>query len=91
MRKIVFATAALALMCGSAFAADDMNKPMTKDGMTNGTMNKNGGSMGTPMNDGQKAATTGMSNDGMKNDGMKSGMSKDNMTKDGMKKDGMSK
>ena len=41
MQKIILAAAALTLMCGSAFAADDMNKPMTKDGMTNGTMNKN--------------------------------------------------
>lgn len=89
MRKILLATA-LTLMCSSAFAADDMNKPMT-NGTSSGAMQNNSGSMGTPMNDGQKAATTGMSNDGMNKGSMtKDGMNK-NMSKDNMKKDGMSK
>jgi pentapeptide MXKDX repeat protein len=82
MKKILIATAALTLMCGSALAQgttgpaaqqDNMNKP----GMTNdSTMNK--GSM-------EKGTTTGMNNDGMKKDMSKDGSpSGDTMKKKGM-------
>lgn len=66
MKKLVIATAALTLMCGSAFAqstgpaaqGDNMQKPgMNKGSMEKGSMKKG------PMNSG----TTGMNN-GMKND-----------------------
>lgn len=81
MKKILIVTAALTLMCGSAFAqttgpaaqGDNMNKP----GMTNRSMEK--GSM-------DKGATTGMNNDRMKKDGMSNGMKKD-MSKDGSPSD----
>jgi pentapeptide MXKDX repeat protein len=79
MKKIFIATAALTLMCGSAFAQstttpqDNMGKPSTTNGyMEKGSMDK--GSM--------NKGTTGMKNDGMKKDGM----STDSMSKDGMKK-----
>ena len=68
MKKILIATAALTLMCGSAFAqgttgpgaqGDNMTKPGTSNGsMEKGSMNK--GSM--------TKGTTGMSNEGMKRD-----------------------
>jgi pentapeptide MXKDX repeat protein len=73
MKKIIIASAALALMSGSAFAqtgpapqADNMQKPgmhnSEKGSMTKGSMNK---------------GTTGMSSDGMSKDGMaKGGMMK---------------
>jgi pentapeptide MXKDX repeat protein len=89
MKKILVATAALTLMCGSALA-QGMTGPaaqqdnMTKPGMTNGSTEK--GSM--------TKGTTGMNNGGMKNEGMKKDMSKE-MSKDGspsadtMKKKGM--
>ena len=79
MKKFLIATAALTLMCGSAFAQGSTGPAaqqdnMTKPGMTNdSTMNK--GSM-------EKGSTTGMSNDGMKKDGMSGGMKKD-MSKEG--------
>src|ERR1700760_4058943 len=65
MKKILIATTALALMCGSAFApgtrpstqGDTTTKPgMNKDSMKKGSMDK--GSM--------TKGTTGMSNNGMK-------------------------
>jgi pentapeptide MXKDX repeat protein len=92
MKKILIATAALTLMCGSAFAQSTgpaaQGDNMTKPGMPNGSMDK-----GSSMDKGTTAGTTGMNNDGLKkdsmsNEGMKSkeGMKKDSMTKDGMKK-----
>jgi pentapeptide MXKDX repeat protein len=86
MKKILIATAALTLMCGSAFAQsttqqDNMNKP----GMTNGSMDKGGAMDKGSMNKG----TTGTS---MKKDGMSdSSMSKDGMKNDSMNKGGMTK
>jgi pentapeptide MXKDX repeat protein len=89
MKKILIATAALTLMCGSAFAQgtgptaqpDNMNKP----GMTNGSMDKGGAMEKGSMNKG----TTGAN---MKKDGMSDGsMSKDGMKNDSMNKGGMSK
>jgi pentapeptide MXKDX repeat protein len=64
MKKILIATAALTLMCGSAFAqstgpgaqGDNMNKP----GMNNGSMQKGSMEKGS-----MTKGTTGMSN-GMK-------------------------
>jgi pentapeptide MXKDX repeat protein len=90
MKKILIATAALILMCGSAFAQGTTGPAaqqdnMTKPGMTNNSTDK--GSMG---------GTTGMNNDGMKKDGMSNGGMKKDMSKDGspsgdtMKKKGMS-
>src|SRR5665213_4437870 len=79
MKKILITTAALTLMCGSAFAQGSTGPAaqqdnMTKPGMTNdSTMNK--GSM-------DKGTTTGMSNDGMKKDGMSRGGMKKDMSKD---------
>jgi len=62
MKKIIIATAALGLMCGTAFAQNSRPAPqsdnMQKPGMTNtdtGTMTK---------------GTTGMSHDGMSKGGM---------------------
>jgi pentapeptide MXKDX repeat protein len=67
MKKILIATAALTLMCGSAFAQgtgpSGQQDNMTKPGMTNGTMEKGSMEKGS-MNKG----TTGMSGNGMKND-----------------------
>jgi pentapeptide MXKDX repeat protein len=92
MKRFLIATAALTLMCGSAFAQGTTGPAaqqdnMTKPGMTNeSTMNK--GSM-------DKGTTTGMNNDGMKKDGMSSGGMRKDMSKDGspsgdaMKKKGM--
>jgi pentapeptide MXKDX repeat protein len=86
MKKIIIATAALTLMCGSAFAqtstgpaaqGDNMTKPGMSNESTDGSMNK--GSM-------SNGSTTGMNNDGMKKDGMSgSGNMKkqDDMSKDG--------
>ena len=80
MRKLALATAALTLMCGSAFAQGTGPSPqqdnMTKPGTANGSMEKGS------MNKGSMNNTNGMSNEGMKKDGMK---------KDDMKKDNMSK
>lgn len=68
MKKFLITTAALTLMCGSAFAQgtgpgaqpDNMTKPgMANDSMEKGSMEK--GSM-------TKGTTTGMSNDAMKRD-----------------------
>jgi pentapeptide MXKDX repeat protein len=80
MKKIVIATAALTLMCGSAFAQTS-NGPaaqgdnMTKPGMTNdSTMKKDSMDKGT---------TTGMTNDGMKKDGMSGDGMKKDMSKQG--------
>jgi pentapeptide MXKDX repeat protein len=91
MKKIFIATAALSLMCGSAFAQSTgpaaQGDNMTKPGMTNGSMEK--GSM-------DKGGTTGMNNDGMKKEGMANGGMKKDMSKDGspsddtMKKNGKS-
>jgi pentapeptide MXKDX repeat protein len=94
MKKILIATAALTLMCGSAFAQTSTGPSaqgdnMTKPGMTNDptSMKKEGS-----MNNG----TTGMGNEGMKKDGMSSGGMKKDMSKDGspnddtMKKSGKS-
>jgi len=90
MKKILITTAALTLMCGSAFAQsstgpagqqDNMNKP----GMTNGSMDKGGAMEKGSMNKG----TTGAN---MKKDGMSDGsMSKDGMKNDSMNKGGMTK
>jgi pentapeptide MXKDX repeat protein len=84
MKKLLVATAALTLMCSSAFAqnttgpaaqGDNMNKPgmntMDKDSMDKGSM--------------KKGTTTGMDNK-MSKDGMNNDMSKDNMKKGDMKK-----
>jgi pentapeptide MXKDX repeat protein len=85
MKKILIATAALTLMCGSAFAQGatgpaPQQDNMTKPGMTNSSTDK--GSMTN--------GTTGMSNDGMKKDGMKKDMSKDGSpSADTTKKKGM--
>jgi pentapeptide MXKDX repeat protein len=82
MKKILIATAALTLMCGSAFAqtstgpgaqgSDNMTKPnnetMDKGSMEKGSMNKE---------------TTGMNNDGMKKDGMANDGMKKDMSKEG--------
>ncbi len=80
MKKVLIATAALSLMCGSAFAQSQTGPAaqqdnLTKPGMANGSMEK--GSM-------DKGATTGM-NDGMKKDGMSGGKIKNEGTisKDG--------
>jgi pentapeptide MXKDX repeat protein len=77
MKKLLIATAALSLMCGSAFAQgttgpaaqqDNMTKPgMAKDNMDKGSMNK---------------TTTGTD---------KGGTTKDTMSKDTMSKDGTPK
>jgi pentapeptide MXKDX repeat protein len=70
MKKILIATTALTLMCGSAFAqgttgpanqGDNMNKP----GTTNGSMDKGSMEKGS-----MKNTTTGMNND-MAKGGMK--------------------
>jgi pentapeptide MXKDX repeat protein len=84
MKKILIATAALTLMCGSAFAQGTgpagQQDNMTKPGMTNSSTDKGAMTNGT----------TGMSNDGMKKDGMKKDMSKDGApSADTMKKKGM--
>jgi pentapeptide MXKDX repeat protein len=82
MKKILIATAALTLLCGSAFAQGTTGPAaqqdnMTKPGMTNnstGSMDK--GSMSN--------GTTGMSSGGMKKEGMSGGMKKQgDMSKDG--------
>jgi pentapeptide MXKDX repeat protein len=78
MKKILIATAALSLMCGSALAQTNTGPAaqqdnMTKPGSTSSSMDK--GSM--------DKGTTGM-NDGMKKDGMSGNMKKEgNMSKDG--------
>ena len=84
MKKIFVATAALTLMCGSAFAQGATGPAaqqdnMTKPGMATGSMNN--GSMNNGTTTG--GATTGM-NDGMKKGGM-SGNTKNEKT---MSKDG---
>ncbi len=66
MKKILIATAALTLMCGSAFAQTStgpgaQGDNMTKPGMTNGSTEKGSMDKGS-MNKG----TTGMNNSGMK-------------------------
>lgn len=75
MKKILIATTALTLMCGSAFAqgttgpanqGDNMNKP----GMTNGNMEKGSMEKGSMNNGSMNKGTTGMSNDTAKG-GMK--------------------
>ena len=94
MKKFLIATAALTLMCGSAFAQGSTGPAAqqdntTKPGMTNGSTDSsmNNGSM-------SNGSTTGMNNDGMKKDGMAGGGMKKDMSKDGspsadtMKKDG---
>ncbi|WP_426612498.1 hypothetical protein [Bradyrhizobium sp. McL0616] len=67
MKKMIIATAALGLMCGSAFAqnstglapqSDNMQKPGMNENMDKGSMKK---------------GTTGMSNDNMSKDGMAKG------------------
>lgn len=65
MKKLLIATAALSLMCGSAFAQDSMHK----SGMNNGSMEKGSMEKGS-MKKGSmtKGATTGMNNGGMAND-----------------------
>lgn len=69
MKKIIVATAALALMCGSAFAqgttgpAAQSGDNMQKPGMTNG-------SSGSMQNGSMSKETTGMKKDGMAKDGM---------------------
>jgi pentapeptide MXKDX repeat protein len=94
MKKILIATTALTLMCGSAFAQsstgpaaqqDNMNKP----GMTGGSMDKGGamdkGSMSTGTT-GENMKKDGMSDGSMSKDGMKDGMKNDSMNKGGMTK-----
>lgn len=83
MKKFLIATAALTLMCGSAFAQAGANPSApqpssTGQGVVQPGMDKNGTATDAKMKPG---STTGM-NDGMKKDGMQ---------KDGMKKDGMTK
>ena len=66
MRKILITTAALTLMCGSAFAQGTgpaAHDNMTKPGMTNGSMEKGSMKKGS-----MTKGTTGMSNDAMKRD-----------------------
>ena len=78
MKKFLVATAALALMCGSAFAQntgpapqqDNMTKPGQMNNSTSGSMEK--GSM--------EKGTTGMNNEEMK----KEGMSKNGTSTSGM-------
>jgi pentapeptide MXKDX repeat protein len=86
MKTFLIATAALTLMCGSAFAQSTgpaaQQDNMTKPGQMNNSIDK--GSMEKGSMD---KGTTGMNNDGMKKEGMsKEGMKNDSMTKDGMKK-----
>jgi pentapeptide MXKDX repeat protein len=81
MKKFLIATAALSLMCGSAFAQGSTGPAaqqdnMTKPGMTNGSMDKGSMEKGSMSNG--TTGTTGM-NDGMKKDGMSGG----NMKKEG--------
>jgi pentapeptide MXKDX repeat protein len=70
MKKIIIATAALAMMCGSAFAqgttgpAAQSGDNMQKPGMTNTTGN------GSMEKDSMTKSTTGMNKDGMAKDGM---------------------
>jgi pentapeptide MXKDX repeat protein len=90
MKKILIATAALTLMCGSAFAQGTgpsaQQDNMTKPGMTNGSMEKGSMNKGS-MDKGTTGMNNGMKKDGMTNDSMsKDGMKNDSMTKDGMKK-----
>jgi hypothetical protein len=83
MKKILIATAALTLMCGSAFAQGATGPAaqqdnMTKPGMANGSMDKGS------MNNGTTTGTTTGMNDGMKKDGMSGGMKNEKtMSKDG--------
>ena len=92
MKKILIATAALTLMCGSAFAQTStgpgaQGDNMTKPGMTNNSTDKSSMEKGSM----EKGATTGMSNDGMKKDGMSKDTSKDGSpSADTMKKKGTS-
>ena len=79
MKKVLIATAALTLMCGSAFAQTStgpgaQSDNMTKPGMTNGSTMEKGS-----MNKG----TTGMNNDGMKKEGMANDGMKKDMSKEG--------
>jgi pentapeptide MXKDX repeat protein len=70
MKKILIATTALTLMCGSAFAQNTgpaaQQDNMTKPGANNGTMEKGSMDKGST-----NKGTTGMNNEGMKKDGMK--------------------
>jgi pentapeptide MXKDX repeat protein len=83
MKKILIATAALTLMCGSSFAQNTGPAPqqdnMTKPGQMNSTDSMEKGSM--------DKGTTGMNNEDMKKDRM----SKDHMKNESMSKDGMKK
>src|ERR1700749_2330127 len=67
MKMILIATAALTLMCGSAFAQSTgpgaQGENMTKPGMNNGSMEKGSMNKGS-----MTKGTTGMSNEGMKRD-----------------------
>jgi pentapeptide MXKDX repeat protein len=84
MKKFLIATAALTLMCGSAFAQNTGPAPQ-QDNMTKpGQMNNSTGSMEKGS---MEKGTTGMNNEGMK----KEGTSKENMKNDSMSKDGVKK
>jgi pentapeptide MXKDX repeat protein len=82
MKKLIVATAALTLMCGSAFAQNTGPQSQTDTMQKPGTNNMEKGSM--------SKGTTGMNNNGMAKDNMKkegsSSMKKDEMKKDDMKK-----
>jgi hypothetical protein len=81
MKKFLTATAALTLMCGSAFAqgtaapAAQQDNNITTPGMTN--MEKDSMDKGAMKKGSMDKGTTGMSKDGVK---------EGSMTKDGMKK-----
>jgi pentapeptide MXKDX repeat protein len=63
MKKLIIATAALGLMCGSAFAQTQTGPAAQSDNMQKpGTTNSNKGTM--------TKGTTGMSRDGMNKGGM---------------------
>ena len=77
MKKLIVATAALTLMCGSAFAQNTGPQPQTDSVQKPGTNNMEKGSMSKD--------TTGMNN-GMTKDNMKKEGSSSSMKKDDMKK-----
>jgi pentapeptide MXKDX repeat protein len=78
MKKLIVATAALTLMCGSAFAQNTGPQPQTDSVQKPGTNNMEKGSMSKD--------TTGMNNNGMTKDNMKKEGSSSSMKKDDMKK-----
>jgi pentapeptide MXKDX repeat protein len=87
MKKILIATAALTLMCGSAFAQGSTGPAAQQDNVTKPGQMNNSTEKGSMEKGSMNKGTTGMNNAGMK----KEGMSKDNMKNDSMTKDGMKK